>query len=112
MPSFPFEELMLEVDGIFVGCFSGECELSDDGRIELVTLDGWRGSGVTAMPTRIHLTVPVDSLPSTGTWRDQLSRVLASDLEKQFADVIRETMMAHEAARRFCGREYDANEAA
>lgn len=111
MPAFPFEELMLEVDGIFVGSFSGECELADDGRIELVTLDGWRGNGPSAIPTKIHLPVPIDLLPSR-TWREQLARIIASDLDKQFADVIRDTMMAHAAARRFCGPDYDVGDAA
>lgn len=92
MHPMTFDELHIQIGGIFCGVFEGTAYLSGAGQVTAVELKGysdhWRDR---ARPASIDFIVRPG--PPDPTQRDAfLIRIIADEIEKQYAADIRETL--------------------
>lgn len=82
-----FEEISIEIDGVYVGLFSGSAGVDTDGAVVSLTLDGWK-DGETA-----YARLDVNRYQSTKRFNDVLAIVLADEIQEQLKDEIQEALI-------------------
>jgi len=85
----PFEDLHMELSGVFVGLFEGVAEIDFNGRILGITLMGWDGFRHGAKPKNTYLPIPERT---EMTWEGMFATTLAIEIYKQFSDDISGTI--------------------
>ena len=84
---FSFEDLPISINKIYCSSWSGTAGVDSDGRVCSLILDGqYEGNKAHA-----RLDVP-NIYKHNKTWPEKIACVLASELEHQYKDKIRETL--------------------
>ena len=82
-----FEDLPIQISGVYVGSFSGSAGIDDDGVVCSIVLDGMN-DGTASYAS---LAVPPRHITATG-FANAIAYKLASEIEFQLSDEIREAL--------------------
>lgn len=82
-----FEEISIEIAGVYVGLFSGSAGIDTDGAVVSLTLDGWRDGeqGFAHLDVNRH--------QNTKRFDDVLAIVLADEIQDQMRGEIQEALI-------------------
>jgi hypothetical protein len=91
----PFEEIAIQVSGVYVGSFSGSAGIDSDGAVCSLVLDGLKDG----TKSYARLAVPPRHTAEPG-FANALAHKLALEIEFQLAGEIREALSDWEGARK------------
>ena len=82
----PFEEISIEIAGVYVGLFSGSAGVDTDGAVVTLSLDGWQ-NGEQSLAR-----LEVNRHQNTRRFDDVLAIVLADEIQDQLQPEINEAL--------------------
>lgn len=82
-----FEEISIEIEGVYVGLFSGSAGVDTDGAVVSLTLDGWKDG------EQSHARLDVNRYHHTKRFHDVLAIVLADAIQEQMPGEIQEALI-------------------
>ena len=91
MTTFEFDELHLQIDGIYFGEFSGEASIDPDGSVSGVYVRGWDDCGVGAKKRLISFS-RLPACMTALTFREKIGMHIIEQVERQFALSIRDQL--------------------
>ena len=83
----PFEEISIEIAGVYVGLFSGSAGVDTDGAVVTLSLDGWQ-NGEQSLAR-----LEVNRHQNTRRFDDVLAIVLADEIQDQMRGEIQEALI-------------------
>jgi hypothetical protein len=83
----PFEEISIEIAGVYVGLFSGSAGVDTDGAVVTLSLDGWQ-NGEQSLAR-----LDVNRHQNTRRFDDVLAIVLADEIQDQMQHEISDALV-------------------
>ena len=83
----PFEDMPIQISGVYVGSFTGSAGIDTEGAVCSIVLDGMKDG----TKSYARLAVPPRHIVATG-FANAIAYKLASEIQSQLADEIREAL--------------------
>lgn len=91
MTTFEFDDLHLNVEGVYFGSISGQAEIYPDGSVAEVAVQGLDGFDLEAK-RKWRVFSRLRALETPTTFRDIIAAHLIAEVERQFAGPIRDQL--------------------